>query len=136
MERLWRLAAATALTMAGVAGVVFGLGDRTTLVPPPESAAEGFVRALETGRYGRALPYLSAAAEARVGREGVEAAAGRLRARAGEVLDVRGETLSIDGDRASARALVETRDGELVVELPMVRENGVWAIHGLGELED
>lgn len=123
---------AMVVTLALLAGVVLGLGDSSVMVPPPESVAEGFARELETGRFARALPYLSTELEARVGEEELRAASEQLRARAGEVLDVKGEPVSQHGGSATARVTLKTRNnGEISFDLHLTREKGLWTIADL-----
>ena len=126
--------ALVAVVLGTLAGVVFELGDRTIFVAPPEAVAEGFVRQLASGRYDRAVPYLSTRLAEHVDSGALKTSTERLEARTGEILDVRGEPGSIDGDRASARVRLKTESaGEVELALPLVREEGVWSIDGLDE---
>ena len=70
-----------------LAGIVFGRSDRTMFVPPPEAVAESFMRQLATGRYARALPYLSDDLAARTTPDTLRALTDRLQNRTGKILD-------------------------------------------------
>jgi hypothetical protein len=126
-----------AAALALVAAAVFGLGDRRTLVPPPEAVVENFVRELETGRYERATGYLNTELESSVTPEQLRAWTARLRGRTGEIIDVRGEPGWLAGERAEAYARLKTeRAGEPALRFTLSREGGVWKINGLLSLKD
>jgi hypothetical protein len=128
MNDLLKTIVVCGFAMLGIAGVIFGLGDAKTLVPPPEAVAEGFVRTLAAGRYARATPFLSKRLATTTDESNLRAIAKQIEAGAGGILDVRGQTDSIDGEFARATAIVKTRSGERYVELRLVRESGVWSI--------
>jgi hypothetical protein len=125
-----------AAALALIAGVVFGLGDTTVLVPPPEAMVEGFMRELVTKRYERTMPYLSQELRAEVRPETLKEVTDRLRQRAGEIRDVRGEKGWIQGDRAEASARLKT---ELLdcpsLKFILSRQDGIWLISDLSSLE-
>ena len=128
------LVAGTALAVSAAA--VLALGDRSVLVPPPEAKVESFVRQLVTGRFERAMPHLSANARPRARPESLEAGFHALEARIGRVRDVTGRPLAVRGDTAWAEAVLEAeRASRLPLAFRLVREHGVWAVDGLGDLD-
>ena len=134
MSALGGVAAVMALAILLIAGVVFGLGDSTILVPPPESVAEGFVRELVTRRYERALPYLSEELRAQVSAEDLRKYTEPFKNRSGKILNVRGEPGRMAGDRAEAYAIVEAKSGGVMrFAFELTRQKGVWAISKLDE---
>ena len=125
-----------AVAMLLVAGAVFRLGDASLLVPPPESVAEGFTRALVGGRYDRALPYLGEELAAEVGTEDLRRLAYDLKGRTGTVLNVQGEPGWMTNERAAAAAVLQTESaGYVRLTFPMSRSEGVWSISSLHGLE-
>jgi len=118
-----------------VAGVVFGLNDRTTLVPAPSVALEGFLRTLSAERYKRAVPYLAQDLADSISPDKLEELFRPIRDRAGEIINVTGEREQIDGEHAEAEASLETRSaGTITIALPMQLEHGVWKITELKPL--
>jgi hypothetical protein len=127
---------AITLTLGLLAGIVFGLGDRTMFVPPPEAVAESFMRQLTTGRYARALPYLSDDLAARTTPDTLRALTDRLQNRTGKILNVRGDPVSISGDQAEANATLKTKAaGEPAFNFKLTRQEGVWKISDIGSLD-
>jgi hypothetical protein len=127
VKEIGRLAAATALALAFVAGVVIAGHDTTVFVSPPENVAEEFTRKLATGRYDMALPHLEHDDPAML--PVVRTSGENLRERAGEVHHVAGESSAIDGDTATADVTIETeRAGELRWQFELVRRDGEWKI--------
>ena len=111
-----------------VVGMIVAVGhDTSVLVSPPESVVEQFVRKLATGRYDVALQHLDDDAPA--ARERIRAASDMLRGRAGAIEQVVGTPGLLDGDRASANAVISTeRAGEISMEFMLVRRAGSWRI--------
>lgn len=127
------LALGTALGV--VAASVFGLGDRSVLVPPPEAVIEGFVRELATHRYSPALSYLRPELARSAGADSLRVLASRLESRAGSIRDVLGEPGRRDERRAEARAVVRAERVErLVLPFTLVFEEGAWSIASLDAL--
>jgi hypothetical protein len=117
-----------AVAVAGLA--VFGFDDASTLVPPPEAVAEGFVRALATRRYEQALPFLAdpppgIAQELRRRGHAIERAIG-------PVHDVRGEPGQRAGATASAAVLLRGERGEARLRFDLVRRHGEWRLASPG----
>jgi hypothetical protein len=121
---------AVALAVAGVA--VFGLNDRTTLVPPPEAEAETVMRSLATRRYTQALPRLSDELR-RSGTDGLRRRQREIEQAHGRVRDVQGERSSIAGDYAEASVRLTTEAGETVLRFRLLRRHGEWRVASLGE---
>jgi hypothetical protein len=136
VKNLVYLSLTIATALALIAGIVFGLGDRTVFVPPPEAMVESFVRELETNRYERAMFYLSRELRAKVDPETLKELTGRLRQSTGKITDVRGEKGWIQSDRAEARARLKTAFlGCPSLKFALSREDGIWSISSLRSLE-
>ena len=127
MKALLPVAAVTAGALALVAASVVAGHDTATLVSPPEAVVEQFVRKLATARYDVALAHLDDDSPAV--RERIRMASDALRARAGAIDQVEGKPGAIDGDQATATALISTeRAGELIMEFRLIRRVGSWQI--------
>jgi hypothetical protein len=121
------IAAAILGAMAVVVASVGLGGDTSTFVSPPEVVVEQFVRKLATGRYDVALAHLDEDSPAV--RERIQTTSDQLRARTGAIEQVEGQPGAIDGDRATATAVVTTeRAGEITMWFPLVRRFGSWRI--------
>ena len=116
------------VVMLGLAGVAIGVGhDTATLVSPPEAVAEQFARKLAGGRYDVASAHLEHDSPAM--RQRVRSVSDALRARAGAISAVDGKAGVIDGDRATASAVIRTaRAGQIVMPFALVRRSGSWRI--------
>src|SRR3712207_5960250 len=91
-----RIAGVAAAALIVVAAMVFGAGDRTVFVPPPESVVEQFGRELATHRYDLALGFVEptsgiSSTTVRLGAHDVEAACGTVDRVSGEDPRVEGE---------------------------------------------
>lgn len=128
MKTLASVFITTVFTLLLTAAVIFGLGDSDTLVPPPDSVVEGFVRQVISGRYDRAIPYLSREAAAQMNTGPLKQLKERLDSRAGKVLNVQGEPGIRKDERAEAIAKLQTRNGEIALRFDLIREEGVWSI--------
>ena len=127
MKDLLLLVLATAVALGVVAAAVGFAHDTNTLVSPPESVAEQFVRKLAGRRYDVARAHLAEDSPALRAR--IRTASDMLRARAGAIVQVEGKPGVIDGDTATAAALVTTAgDDEIVMEFALVRRAGSWRI--------
>jgi hypothetical protein len=127
MSDLVKVIAASVVALGIVAVFVIGGKDATYFVPPPEAVAESFTRQLAARRYDRAVQYV----DARSGITTINARLGgeALHARAGEVDDVVGEPGSIEGDYATASAVVITeRAGRVRYMFRLARTAHVWKI--------
>lgn len=122
------IVAALAIALAVVAAVVIAGDDRTLFVSPPEAVAEEFTRKLATGRYDMALEHLEHNEPGLL--PVVRTSAGNLRAQAGEVNNVEGESPStINGDRASATVKITTQKaGDVKWTFDLVRRDYEWKI--------
>lgn len=114
------------------AAVSFALGDRQTLVPPPDAEAESFGRTLAMGRIDRARAHLTDDLRGRLTDEDLRAHGRRLSAGPGTVWDVRAETDRIAGDLATATVVCRGGTGESALEVELRRESGLWRIARLG----
>jgi hypothetical protein len=110
------------VTLAAVLG-----GDSTIAVPPPESVGEQFARQIAAGRYDRALQYVDE--RSGITLTTVRRAANALDSTAGNVHQVEGEPGRIEGERATASAVLMTeRAGRVKYHYRLVRNSGVWKI--------
>ena len=127
MKDLLPLVLVSAVALGVVAAAVGLAHDTTTLVSPPESVAEQFVRKLARGRYDVARQHLVQDSPSM--RERTRTTSDMLRARAGAIAQVAGKPSVIEGDTATATVVVTTaRAGEIVLEFALVRHTGSWRI--------
>ncbi|MFN3651657.1 MAG: hypothetical protein ACK47B_18940 [Armatimonadota bacterium] len=135
MRSLLQVLLVTAAALGLLAGIVFGLGDRTIFVSPPEAVAEQFMRKVETERFGQALDHLESSLQQQVSEEGLRRGMEALERRHGPFSDVRGEFLSIEGDEASASAVLTTSaGGEVPLRFRLKRSQGSWEISDVTSL--
>jgi hypothetical protein len=127
MKDLLQMVLAIAATLAFV-GVTVAVGhDTTTLVSPPEAVAEQFARKLAGGRYDVASQHLEH--DSPELRAQVRSVSDALRARAGAIGAIDGKAGAIEGDQATASALITSaRAGEIVMRFVLVRRAGSWRI--------
>jgi hypothetical protein len=128
MRQAGGITAAVALAAAAVALFVIQRGDVGTFVPPPEAVVEGFMKEMASGRYSRAIPYLSDRLEAQASADTLRTLALGFERQHSRIEDARGEPGWIVGNRAFARARVKTPGGEVVQPFGLVRERGLWGI--------
>lgn len=129
------LLAAVGLTILGL-GIGAGatlLGDRATLVPPPDARVEAFLRELNGRRAELAVKYLArelrgmAASELQHRFAAIERDLGALE-------NVTAETLSLDRQSARVRGeLVASRHAKRALVFGLRWEHGEWAIQDLPE---
>ena len=126
-------AVAAALLLAGAA---VGPGhDRGLLVPPPEAAAENFLKAMTEHRYTRARQHL--AGDLRDTAPDTLAALERSVEQArGPVQKVQGRGAVIAGDESTARASIDFENGGQDLRLPLRREKGLWKVSSLQPLRE
>jgi hypothetical protein len=126
---------AIALVLGFVAGVVYGLGDRSVLVPPPEARVENFVRKLGPSRCGMAMDHLSDALSRRIGPPVLCRLSRSFTRQMGPILDVSGELVRMTRDHAQADAVLKLPHGRTArFRLGLHREHGLWRIQDLGDL--
>jgi hypothetical protein len=126
------MAGMVAAAMAVVAATVFGLGDRRTMVSPPEAVVEDLLRALECRRYPQALKYFTRSAREKVSADQLAEATRRLESRIGRIEDVKGEEGWLSGDDAEATAVLRTdKADEVRVPLRLRRDLGEWRLTGI-----
>jgi hypothetical protein len=127
MKALGGLVLVSLAAMGVIAAMVFAGHDTTLFVPPPENVAEEFTRKLATGRYDVALAHLERNGPPALAptRESGEA----LRARAGAINQIEGESAVIAGEAATATVRIDTDDaGEIRWTFHLSRRNGEWKI--------
>ena len=129
MTKLLLLLLISCASLAFVAAAVFGLDDATLFVSPPEARAEGFIRSIETGRYVQAKQYLSNTARGHTSIVDLERLRGEIVSSVGEVQNVTGKRLRIEGDEAEADAILHSRHRRLSqIRVRLVRESGEWNV--------
>ena len=127
MKALLLVGAVIAAALAVVAGSVTAGHDRGTLVSPPDAVVEQFVRKLAGARYDVALAHLEDGSPAM--RERIRMTSDALRARAGAIDQVEGKPGAIEGDEATATAVLTTeRAGDITMEFRLIRRAGSWRI--------
>jgi hypothetical protein len=127
MRALLVVATVIAGALAIVAASIGAGHDTSTLVSPPEAVVEQFVRKLAAGRYDVALAHLDENSPAI--RDRIRTTSDQLRARAGAIEQVEGKPGVIDGDRATATAVVTTeRAGDSAMKFRLIRRAGSWRI--------
>ena len=127
MKDVLSLVAAVAAAFGIVAAVVIAGDDTTLFVSPPEAVAEEFTRKLATGRYDRAVEHLEQNEPGMLPM--VQTSGENLRAQAGAVNNVEGESASIEGDEATATVKITTeKAGDLEWTFELVRRDYEWKI--------
>lgn len=126
-----RPAAALLVAVASVAiavAAVKAFGDRETLVPPPESVAEQFVRGVLAGRSEQVMKYVSRSLRGSLSDEALDAWGPRVEEEIGEIGNVLAEAGHVSGDQASAVILLDGSRAARSLEFELARENGEWKI--------
>jgi len=125
--------AAVACALAVVGAAVGSGRDKGVLVPPPEAAAENFLRALTEHRWAQARSHLAADLRGTASRDLAALEEGLERGR-GPVAVVQGEDAAVAGDTGTARAWIGFKTGRMLLDLPVRRERGLWKVAGLDAL--
>ena len=120
MTRIFAITLAIAVLVAASTAAVELLHDRELFVPPPDSVAEQFVRAVMTRRYAPARGYLLQPDS--VSREQLE----ELQSRLGEGENPDAEIVSRDEERAT----VDVRFQETTFTIPLEWDKE-WRVAGL-----
>ena len=118
------------LALLTISGAVIGLGDRGTLIPPPQAVTEGFVRAIATNRHSRALPYLSASLTASVDQNQLRAELSGLSPGSGNVINVKSQLVELGQNSARAIAVIETVSDKRSLEVQLATEGFLWKVTG------
>ena len=127
MKRLAALVAAVALALLLVGVIVVAGKDTTVFVSPPEAVAEEFTHTLVVGRYSMALEHLAERDRGLLAT--VRTSGENLRAGAGEIIHVEGESSAITGDTATATVVMTTANaGELRWQFALVQRDSEWKI--------
>jgi hypothetical protein len=125
--------AAVACALA-VVGAAAGPGhDKGVLVPPPEAAAENFLRALTEHRWAQARGHLAADLR-RTAPSELAALETSLEKTRGSVENVEGEDAVLAGETATARASIDFSTARVELHLPFRRQNGLWKVASLDPL--
>jgi hypothetical protein len=129
MSALGRVGLVLAASALLVAGALYGLGDRSVLVPPPETVAEEFLRALALHRWEPARERLTEALASRMDADSLRGFLAGLEARVGTIDDVRGVPCFTSGDTAEAMAAILSGSGERAeLRLTLALEHRLWRI--------
>ena len=132
MKTLCWLLGCAAIALA-VCGAAIRGGDRQTLVPPPEAVAEAFARAVAERRYELAIHFLSADLARTVNGDALRRRFEPIRRQIGDEGSTEAMTEWLQDDAAAARATIMAQHGSVSLQLPMVRESGLWRIDRLPE---
>lgn len=127
-------AALFGLALLATWGVV-SAGLEDVLVPTPKTTAEEFLRAMKAHRYSGAHEFLSAQLSEEISEENLRELGGSLEIRHGGFAEAYGKSEEEQAESATATAIVQFDGGtELEIELPMVREEGIWRIASIQPL--
>ena len=127
MTDLMKVVAATVVALAAVAAVVIGGQDSTYFVPPPEAVAESFTREIAARRYDRATQFVDPTSG--ITEINVRLAGEELHGRAGAIDNVVGDPGIIEGERATASAvLITEKVGRVRYFFRFARTGHVWKI--------
>jgi hypothetical protein len=129
------LLATVALTILGL-GIGTGaalVGDRTTLVAPPDARVEAFLRELKGRRAELAVKYLARELRGMAAPE-LQHRFAAIERDLGPIENVTADTLSLDRQSASVRGeLVASRRAKRALAFGLRWERGEWAIQDLPE---
>ena len=128
MRELFIVVAVVAGALLFAAGAVFGLHDRQTFVPPPESVAESFARQLAMRRYDLAVNYLGGELRLTTGANDLRARFDPMRQQIGTPNQVSGGRDWVQESEASARARIDGDFGNAVLPFRLAAEKGLWRI--------
>jgi hypothetical protein len=123
--------AIVAVALSVIAGATFGLGDRATLVPPPDAVAESFTRELVEERYALAMKFLAWNIASSMTPDELRRLYEPLRAGVGIPEQVEASLETMEEHRAAARTRVKGSEGSAVLQLRFVREDGLWVVSEL-----
>ena len=127
------------LTVAGLTGsallvlalIVFGAGDRETVVPAPEAVAESLLRQLAANRPSQTKQYLSTRARQMYPPGALASWFAKAEREAGDVRTINGKDAAFDRNQARATVVIEGRRRILPVRMVLVREQGLWYVERL-----
>jgi hypothetical protein len=128
-------AGVVAVSLGIIAAVVFGLGDRETLVSPPEVVAEEFVRSVGQGRVEAARDLLAAEEERATSTAKMRTFTTRFRSRLGRLDHVDASVAERARDSAAVRVDAEGSRDTLELTVPLAFERGLWKVARLSEAE-
>ena len=120
------LVAALGLAIVGTA--VFGAGDRSMFVAPPDTVAEGFIRQLGMERYALAEKFLTTDLQSDLSPATLRETFEPLRAHIGRPDQVETKTSWVKRDEARVLATYEGRHGDAAMYVDLVREHGLWKV--------
>jgi hypothetical protein len=123
------------LSLGIIAAVVFGLGDRETLVSPPESVAEEFIRSLGHGRVEAARDLLSSEEERATSPAEMKTLTTRFRSRLGRLDHVDASVSERGRDSAEVRVDAAGSRDTLDLAVPLAFEHGLWKVARVSEVE-
>jgi hypothetical protein len=118
-----------------VLSVAVGQGATTFIVPPPDTVAEEFVRALKAHRYEGAKNELSAELQQQVSDEELTRLVYALGAGHQGIEEAHGESAEEQGDTATATVQVKLGSGqEESLEFALRKEQGEWKLSSIDSL--
>ncbi|MGH9196641.1 MAG: hypothetical protein ACRD1T_12970, partial [Acidimicrobiia bacterium] len=82
----------------------------------------------ETGRFSRALPYLSESSQTSTSIQELKQWISAVEQKSGKIQDVKGQGNSIGPERAEAQVLIRTAGGRSELRFNLLREHALWKI--------
>jgi hypothetical protein len=123
------------LSLGIIAAVVFGLGDRDTLVSPPETVAEEFIRSVGHGRVEAARNLLSSEEQRATSTADMKAFTARFRSRLGRLDHVDASAAEGGRDSTEVRVDVEGSRDTLDLTVPLTFQRGLWKLARMSEVD-
>lgn len=136
MRSILAVCAMTVAALGLIAAIIFAAGDSRTLVPPPESAAEGFVRQIAASRYRQTRQYIASDAQRDLSPGRLEAWHREFESRHGTIGRIGDEPPTMSQNDATVRLQVHARGVSVSVSVSLQREQGLWKVNGLPKIED
>jgi len=119
----------------GITWAAINLSLERWFNPTPEITAENFISSLAAHRYTGAHNNLTSDLRDEVSLESLQILIAGIEVKKNGIEQAKAEEVQQYGDTAFVSVRIEMKDGsELTVELPLLRENGLWKISALEEM--
>jgi hypothetical protein len=115
-----------AILLAVSAAAVGPLHDRELFTPPPETVAEGFTRAVVSGRHDQARAFL--VDPDWIENDQLRSLERAIESRLGDVHDVTGELISRSDEEAFVTVRMKSAEASEATELSLRWEGGEWKV--------
>ena len=126
MRELTGVLVVLAILLAASAAAVGPLHDRELFTPPPESVAEGFMRAVVSGRHDQARAFL--VDPDAIENDQLRSMERAIENRLGDVHDVTGELISRPEEEALVTVRMKSGQASDATELSLRWEGGEWKV--------